>query len=430
MKIKNKIKLLGSILLIALFFYSCLKKDIQKNADDLVFVGKQTITLEEAFDLIGQKTGVKIKSNVNVQGTSVNAFNTPITCPSYPVVRTSTSLSDITVNSSSSETAPLTGAGVAIPYKFSQGSTYVIEIMIGNVAYGTAGKTHPSQDKNPSLQMGLANTQNFPAQCNGSVNLALLGIPYANMGKLPIQKYPYTSSDFTTTYTTKTVTLTATECFNYLWVNFMPPDGAYRNNHHISYIKITRSGQNFSIEGPSDITTNSVYKVKSNSFLLDHPFIWRTTGNIAIVGDSIGPSLTVQKSNTSPLKGTISAILPGCGEIAIKKFDVCETLNSFVDINGPSIIKVGQSNRSYSWTLTDSKYANLSWSLSTSELTTSSPSSNSLLISVPRTYKVKDQTAQGDYVTLTITGTGPCGVSSVHFPIFVSTGYPPINPQQ
>jgi len=421
MKIKNKIHLLGSILLTALFFCSCIKKDIEKNIDDLVAPSKETITLEEAFDLIGQKAGVKIKSNLNVEGLNVNALNTPITCPSYPVVRTSTSLSDITVNSSSSETAPLTGAGVAIPYKFSQGSTYVIEIMIGNVAYGTAGKTHASQDKNPSLQMGLANTQNFPAQCSGSINLALLGIPFSNLGKLPIQKYPYTSSDFTTTYTTKTVTLTATECFNYLWINFMPPDGAYRNNHHISYIKITRSGQNFSIEGPSDITTNSVYKVKSNSFLLDHPFIWRTTGNIAIEGDSIGPSLTVRKSNTSPLQGTMSAILPGCGEIAIKKFNACETKNSFGNIVGESQLKKGWTNREYSFELTDTRYQIKFWHIGSTDVTFLENSPESISVSVKPGFVFNDP-INGDYVPISVVADGPCGQSTVTMNVLITPG--------
>lgn len=430
MKILRKISYLASIALILLTFYSCIKREIEKHGNYNASIASATITLEEAFDMIGQKAGIKIKSNSsNFENTNTSLTTNAITCPSYPY--TASRQNDIKVTSYSKNEAPYTGAGVAVPYKFTQGSTYVIEIMIGNVAYGTEGRTHASQDRNPSMQVGLANTQNFPAECNGSINLALLGIPFTNLGKLPIQKYPFTSADFTTTYTTKVMTLTATECFNYLWINFMPPDGGYKNEHHISYIKITRSGQNFSIEGPSDITSgNFVYKVKSNSFLLDHPFVWRTTGNIAIVGDSIGASLTVKKSNTSPLQGTISALLAGCGEIALKKFNACETQNSFATINGPEIIKIGQQNRTYSWNLTDNRYTNLNWNMSSSYISVNSSTPNTLLISVPRTYQILDPSNGGDFVTLTLSAQGPCGIGYIYFPIFISNGNPPINPQQ
>ena len=430
---KTKIKPLVGLFLIFLTLPSCMKKEFSKHDDKISVNDNRTITLEEAYDLIGQKAGVKIKStsNLNVQNINNTVLNSNITCPSYPSIRTSSGLTDISMSSSSDDTAPYSGDGIAIPYKFSQGSTYTIEMKISNVANGIHGKPHKTQDNNPTVQVGLANVQNFPAECVGSVNLAFMGIPFYNMGKLPIQKNPYSSSDYSTTYTTKTFSLTATECFSYLWINFVPPNGGYYNNNHISYIKITRSGENFSIEGPNDFTTSTaVYKVKSNSFLLDHPFVWRTSGNIEIVGDSIGSSLTVKRSNNNPLEGSISVFLGGCGEIAIKKFNACETQNSFVTVNGPSIIKVGQTNREFTWNVTDTRYTNLTWSISTPHLNINSSTPNKLFISVPRNYPIINQVQQGDYVTLTFTAQGPCGIGRIDVPIFISTGNPPINPQQ
>lgn len=306
------------------------------------------------------------------------------------------------------------GSGIAIKFPFQKGKSYKIT----TAADGSDGSVI-----SPNFQIQVSNNLTVLQGCSESASpLVLTG-----------NNIVFTSNNYKYNHAPIVINFRPDSCYSYLKIYTASKQPAGEKDYQSLVLKpiIIEETDLMELVVPDDINSGLTYDVtvKYDGFTLNENMNWTASGNIEIVGPNYGGAVKIRKKENLPTRGSITASFLGCGASVTHNFNACETQDSFVKISGASLIKVGQLNRSFSWTLTDSRYTNLSWSLSTSELVTSSPNSNSLLISVPRTYKVKDQAAQGDFVTLTITGTGPCGVSSVHFPIFVSTGFPPVKPK-
>jgi hypothetical protein len=316
-------KHLFRILILFIFVLSsCQKKSSQ--VDDISSSGEtiQTgqITLSQAYDLLQSELGIKLLSpNQQTNSESVNTLST--SCPAYPSINSLKSY--FTFRASSSENTPVRGSSIAIRYNFKKGMTYNISFSTSNVARGTKGKPHSSQYNNPSLQAALANSSNFITDCNGSINLSTLGLPYHNIGTITPQIHPYGSADFTPTYTSKSMTFVADNCYEYFWLNAVAPTGDYSNEFDIAGFTIKEVGSGLIIDGASNFTNGNqeIFKVKLGGYTVSDSFQWETTGKLEIVGSNVGSSVTV-KPTGSFYHGSIIAKELGCGVIAQKDFGI------------------------------------------------------------------------------------------------------------
>ena len=316
-------KHLFRILILFIFVLSsCQKKSIQVDDISLTEETTQTgkITLSQAYDLLQSKLGVKLLSpNQQTNSEIVNTLST--SCAAYPYIISLSSY--FKFSPTSKEDTPVRGRSIAIKYNFKKGMTYNISYNISNVANGTNGKPHFSQNNNPSLQAALANLSDFITDCNGSINLSTLGLPFYNIGTITPQVYPYTSADFTVTSTSKTMTFVADNCYEYLWINARPPAGDYGNDFAISGLTIKEVGSGLIIDGPSNFTNGNqeTFTVKLGGYTVSDSFQWETTGKLEIVGSNVGSSVTV-KPTGSFYHGSILAKELGCGVIAQKDFGI------------------------------------------------------------------------------------------------------------
>lgn len=262
---------------------------------------------------------------------------TPTSCLAYPQIMEFRN--SVSVYSTGDNVFP--GGNTALKHKFQKGRTYVIKFSMSMVnEYGHNNVTMIS--KFPSLQIGLANESNFPTSCGNLIDLANLNIPFHNVQKIPGQNRNMNSNaSFTINSYSRSITFVADECYEYLWLNAIPTPGTYSCSIGVSNIDIIESENPFLLSKTGEFDNGGLvnFKVTYNGFVIDHPFAWETTGDLAIIGSNNGNTVTVKSTNQKPIKGKVIASIPGCGIFAEEAFDLCSG-DVFVNGNiyGPTFL--------------------------------------------------------------------------------------------
>lgn len=333
------------ILVLGLGLNAC-NKELEKGHKNILETKDIYISLEDAIKqetekITPYKRPLEKYSSIKVEKKLSNnnvALTLPINCSSYP------DIIDFRQNNSLKCTGENTnqGGGLALRYKFKKGKTYIIKFSMSKVNNYNTDDGVTSIQTFPKLQVGMANDLNFPSVCSSYVNLASLNIPHDNVPDVKGQNRNMKSNaEFTENSSSRSITLVADECYDYLWFNAIPTPGKYNVNFGISFLQITEVPQNFSFAKTGDFNdvAGSVFKVVYNGFVVDHAFEWSTTGNLAIIGNNVGNTVTVKSTNQKPIKGKVIASIPGCGIFAEQVFDGCSG-DVFVNgvIYGPTFL--------------------------------------------------------------------------------------------
>lgn len=396
-------------MLLGLGLSSC-RKDIDSSKPNETLSKDKLISLNDAIQMEKEKMNIAKYSWDKSQYTGLQKLaTTSITptnatnCPSYPEIINFRENNAIYNNAKDS----LHGSGLALRYKFKKGKTYIIKFWHSKVNSYNMDDGLPAIQTFPKLQVGLANDSNFPTTCSNFVNQSSLNIPYSNVPDVAGQnRNTKSNAGFTVNSSSRTITLLADECYDYLWFNVLPVAGSYHVDMGISYLEITELAQSFSFSKSGDFNdpNGSTFKVVYNGFIVDHPFEWTTTGNLIISGSNVGNSVQVKVVDQGIPNGKVMASIPGCGLFSEQTFEPCKNSTS---INGPSSMIYNSSvtlNGSY-----DPNYT-YSWEVNglPTGSTVSSLTAQSLTIQLPQKSINDPDTG---YFTAYLTITGPCGQS-------------------
>ncbi|WP_448636101.1 hypothetical protein [Pedobacter panaciterrae] len=315
-------KYLKLSLLLLVVVLSCSKEIKESDSPAKINNQKQAITFGEAVNMLRSLASSSLQSRLQTLATVTTGIN--LAGQSYCVQNTNTSTPGIVFSTNGQSYHQATsiyletknvvndiqGSGIAVNFPFKQGKNYTITLELSNVADEWDHEV-ASKSRWPSLQVQLTNT--VLASIN---NCSVVTPPFILSGPDPIQTVLPTSE--TNVTTTKTLSFTPTQCYNYIRLSAIPNmTGKSKGVVIISKLFITEiSG--IQIDGPSSLSLNQqgTFTVGYNGFPIGSAFTWTVTGDLQIIGSAVGSSVNV-KAN-SPYGGTIVIGLNGCELLATK----------------------------------------------------------------------------------------------------------------
>lgn len=401
-------------MVIALFI-SCQKELHQDNSK--IQSAEKHISLSEAIEMKKNSlkdNGLSSKQASNkITDLSIQTLNTPTntaTCYSHPFVtnfQTSTTVRHSGWNE-------FRGGGTALRYKFRKGRSYQIKFNISSENSYSNGNLLTNF---PSIQLGIANESHLTSTCANNVNLQSLNIPFTNIPTVPGQNfYTGNSSSVTVKYHSRTITLIADECYNFLWFNPIPVSGDYNHKFGISDLTVTEIGESFVLEQTGNFANNGTasFKVKYNGFYIDHPFEWTTTGNLVINGPNTGNTVNISSTSTINPEGSVIASIPGCGIFAEKTFLSCKPTSN--DLQGLSAGNLS-ANTNYSISIPSSfNISSYEWSISGGTIISGKNSQTLNFRTDPNPHSFTNN------LTISLAFTSPCGNGAIGVSKHVNPG--------
>ena len=201
----------------------------------------------------------------------------------------------------------------------------------------------------------MGNLSHFNSVCANSVNLSQFNVPYKALN-ITGRNTARDEQGYTLSSSNQTISLTANECFEYLWLNVLPvANMTYDHSYGIRKVTIKEMQNEFVLIGSGSLENNGemIYNVNAAGLNIDESFVWNVTGNLEIIGSNQGKTVKVKATN-SIYSGTITASLGDCGVYAQKMIDNCSSKPHTKNINGKcetarltciSSIETGRSNQ-------------------------------------------------------------------------------------